>query len=281
MLQERAIDREQDDQRRRNIDRDAENAFQRDEEMADQPRQVVAAMGPWRRQMRPEHRIGDEQHRHHGHDQPGGAPRRLQHQHDEDDADDDVPAVGRGGAVGEVFAAPQRIDDGRDRKDAGHHVPPAHPVAEPRCQRKQQEAQHQREGDMGVAQFLGRNDRVGRIEVEQAHHHRDGGRDPSRPAHQPVGGAFFGLDEGFRPLQRLVGDGDDLVIGRRRALYWIVAAMLPPKRLLHGWPCRPRPSLRRIDPNLGNRGKGIPATFGSVEPVRKKCIVIRVCTKAG
>ena len=230
LLQERAIDREQDDQRRRDVDRDAENAFQGDEEVADQPRQVVAAMGPGRRQMRTEHRIGDEQHRHDRHDQPGGAPRRLQQQHDEDDADDDVPAVGRGGAVGEIVAAPQRIDDGRDRNDARHDVPPAHAVAKPHRQRKQQEAQHQREGDVGVAQFLGRNDRVGRIEMEQAHHHGDGGRDPPRPAHQPVGGAFLGLDEGFRLQQRLVGNGDDVVIGQRIVWWWIGAAMLSPER---------------------------------------------------
>jgi hypothetical protein len=220
LRQERAIDREQDDQGRRHVDCDAKNTFQRDEEMADQPGQIVAAMGPWRRQMRAEHCIGDEQHGHDGHDQPGGAPRRLQHQHNEDDADDDVPAVGRGGAVGKVLAAPERIDDGRDRKDAGHHVPPAHPVAKPRRQRKQQEAQHQREGDVGVAQFLGRNDRVSRIEVEQAHHHCNGGRDPSRPSHQAVGRAFLGLDEQFSLMQRLVGNGDDVVIGQRIA-WWL------------------------------------------------------------
>ena len=214
MQQERAIDREQDDQRGGDVDRDTENTFQRDEEMADQPRQVVAAMGPGRRQMRSQHRIGNEEQRHHGHDRPGGAARRLQQQHDEDDADDHVPAVGRGGAVGKILAAPQRIDDGRDRDDAGHDVPPAHPVAKPRRQRKQQKTQHQREGDVGVAQLLGRNDRVGRIEVEQAHRDRDRGRDPPGPAHQPVGGAFLGLDKGFRLVQRLVGDGDDVVIGR-------------------------------------------------------------------
>jgi hypothetical protein len=125
--------------------------------------------------------------------------------------------VGRGGAVGEILAAPQRIDDGCDRNDARHDVPPADAVAEPRGQRKQEEAQHQREGDMGVAQFLGRNDRVGRIKMKQAHDHGDRGRNPSRPAHQAVGRAFLGLDEGFRFLQRLLGDRDDIVIGRRFA----------------------------------------------------------------
>ena len=182
LLQERAVDREQDDQRRRHIDRDAENAFQRDEEMADEPRQVIAAMRPGRRQMRPEHRIGDEEQRDDRHDRPGGAPRRLQQQHDEDEADDDVQAVRRGGAVGEIVAAPQRIADGGDGEDAGQDVPPAHAIAEPHRHREQQEAQHQRERHMDIAQFLGRNDRVGGIEMKQAHHHGDGGGDSFRPS---------------------------------------------------------------------------------------------------
>ena len=38
MLQERAVDREQDDQRGRHVDRNAENALERDEQMADELR---------------------------------------------------------------------------------------------------------------------------------------------------------------------------------------------------------------------------------------------------
>ena len=63
VLQERAVDREQDDQRRRHIDRHAEDAFQRDEQMADQLADVEAAVGPRLRQIRPEIRIGDERKR--------------------------------------------------------------------------------------------------------------------------------------------------------------------------------------------------------------------------
>jgi hypothetical protein len=191
----RNIDREQDDQGRRHIDRDAENAFQRNEEVADQTGQVVAAMCPRRRQVRPEHRIGNEQYRHHRHDQAGGAPCRLQQQHNKDHADDDVPAVGHGGAVGEIVTAPQGIDDCGNRKNAGHDVPPAHTVAKPRRQREQQEAQHQRECDVGVAKFLGRNDGVGRVQMKQAHHDGNGGRNSPWPAHQAVGRALFGFDE--------------------------------------------------------------------------------------
>ena len=79
--------REQDDQRRRHVDGDAENAFERDEQMADEARRVVAAMGPWRRQIRPEHGVGDERQRHDRHDPAGGAPRRFEQQHNEDDAE--------------------------------------------------------------------------------------------------------------------------------------------------------------------------------------------------
>ena len=238
LLQECAIDGEQDDQRRRHVDRDAENAFQRNEEVTDQTGQVVAAMGPGRRQIRTEHRVGDEQQRHHGHDRAGRAPRRLQQQHDEDDADDHVPAVGRGGAVGEILAAPQRIDDGRDRDDPGDDVPPAHAVAKSRRQRKQQEAQHQREGDVGVAKFLGRNDGVGRVEVKQAHDHGNRGRNLPRPPHQAVGRAFFRLDEGFCLLQGFVGYRNDLVIGRRCLVF------------CHAFPGDPVNSQTRCPPGL-------------------------------
>ena len=66
--------------------------------------------------------------------------------------------------------------------DAGHDVPPAHPVAEALRYREQQEAQHHREGDVGVAQFLGRDDGVSRVEMKQAHDHGDRGRNFPSPA---------------------------------------------------------------------------------------------------
>jgi hypothetical protein len=46
MHKESAEDREQHDQRRRYVDRHAENALERDDEVADQPVDVVAAMRP-------------------------------------------------------------------------------------------------------------------------------------------------------------------------------------------------------------------------------------------
>ncbi len=73
----------------------------------------------------------------------------------------DVEPVRRGGAVGEVLAAPDRVEQDRDRGGGGDHVEPADAVAEARRQREQQEAQHHHERDVGVAQRLGRDDVVG------------------------------------------------------------------------------------------------------------------------
>ena len=57
LRQERAVDREQDDERRRHVDRDAEDALERDVQVPDEPGDIVAAMRPGRRQIRPDHRV--------------------------------------------------------------------------------------------------------------------------------------------------------------------------------------------------------------------------------
>ena len=112
--------------------------------------------------------------------------------------------VGDGGAVGEILAALDGVDQDGGAGDARHHVPPADAVAKARRHRKQQEAQHQHEGDVGVAQRLRRDDRKiaerpgagdRRIEVEQRHRHRDRGRRAAGQAGQPVDRALLGLDE--------------------------------------------------------------------------------------
>jgi hypothetical protein len=129
------------------------------------------------------------------------------------------PVVERGrqrGAVGEVLAALDGVDQDGGAGEAEQHVPPADPVAEPRGHRKQQEAQHQHEGDMGVAQRLGRDDReVGEwpgaghrgVEVEQRHRHRDPGGGDARHAHQAIGRALVRLHIGFGDAQRLRRNG--------------------------------------------------------------------------
>src|SRR5438552_3695586 len=60
VLQERAVDSEQDDQRRRNVDRDAVDAFQRHVHVPDEPGNLVALVGPGRRQGGPEDRVQQE-----------------------------------------------------------------------------------------------------------------------------------------------------------------------------------------------------------------------------
>ncbi len=210
MLQEGAVDGEHDDQARRHVDRDAEDAFERDEEMADEAREVVAAVGPGRRQMGTEQRIGDEKEGDDRHDPARGAPRRLQQQHDEDHAERDVGAVGRRGAVGEVLAAQERIAEDPDRGRRRDHVPHADAVTEPGRERKEQEAQHHHEGDVGVAQRLGRDDVVGGVEMEQAHRDRDRGDDRAGPAGEPVDHALFGRDEFFGLAQLRLGNSSDV-----------------------------------------------------------------------
>ena len=216
MLQERAVDREQDDQRGRDVDRDAEYALERDEQVADELADVEAAVGPRRRQVGTEIGVGEKRERDGRDDPAGGAPRRLQQQHDEHHAEHDIEPGRRGGAVGELLAALDGVDQDGGADDAGGDVKPADAVAEPRREREQEEAQDQNESDMRVAQRLGRNDReVGErpgagdrgVEVEQRHRHRHRRDQRAGPADEPVDHALLGLDEGLRLAQLLCGNG--------------------------------------------------------------------------
>ena len=58
-----AVDREQHDVGRRDVERDADDPFERHVQLADHATDVVAAMRPWRRQIRAELRIGEEANR--------------------------------------------------------------------------------------------------------------------------------------------------------------------------------------------------------------------------
>ena len=214
LLEKRPEDREQDNECRGHIDSDAKDALERDEEVANKPRQIVSAMCPGRGEIWTEHRVGDEQDGDHGHDRAGGAACRFEDEDDENHADDHVPAVGRRGAVGEIVAAPQSVNDGCDGENAGKYVPPAHAVTEARGQRKQQEGEQQRERDVGVAKLLRRNDRVGRIEMKQAHRDGDVGDSLARQPAEPVGRAFIRFDEFLSLAQSLIGN-DRRVIARR------------------------------------------------------------------
>jgi hypothetical protein len=227
MLQERAIDREQDDQRGRHVDGNAENALERDEQMADELRDVVAAMRPWRGQIGAGKRVRHEQDRHDRHDPAGGAPRGFKQQDNENQAEHDVEAGRHGRTVGEFLAALDGINEDRHADDASGDVPPADAVAEPSRQRKYEKAQHQHEGDVGVAQRLGRDDReVGErprardrgVEVKQRHRDRDRRDQPAGPADQAIDHALLGLDIGLRFLQLLSGNGGLGCLARLRRL---------------------------------------------------------------
>ena len=60
--------------------------------MPDELPDIEAAMGPGLRQIGTEVCVGQEAERDDRHDPAGGAPRRLEQQHDEDHAEDDVDA---------------------------------------------------------------------------------------------------------------------------------------------------------------------------------------------
>ena len=172
--------------------------------MADHARQAEPAVGPRRRQIGAEHRISQKHHRHNRHDRAGGAARGFEHQQDEDAAKDHVPAVRHRGAIHEVVAAVQRVANDADAGDGRDHVEPLNAIAEAAGEREQQEAQQQHEGDVDVAQLLGRDDVVGGVEMEQRHDDGDAGDQHPRQAGEPIAGAlflldvFFGLAQAFR-----------------------------------------------------------------------------------
>src|SRR3974390_2164610 len=122
MLQDGAVDGEHNDQRRRYIDRDTEDTLERDEQMANQARDVETAMRPGRRQIRAEHRIGDEQHRHDWHYRSRSATGGFQHYPQKDAAEYSAPALRDGGAVEKTVAPRQRIDDDANAGQRRDHV---------------------------------------------------------------------------------------------------------------------------------------------------------------
>ena len=92
VLEHGAVDREQDDVGRRDVERDAEDALGAHDERRRQPRQVVAAVAdePAVRDEVAVHGVGDEQHAHDRQDRPDGPPGRDEDQRDEQHPADDV-----------------------------------------------------------------------------------------------------------------------------------------------------------------------------------------------
>ena len=123
LLQERAVDREQDDQRRRHVDRRAENAFERLVHEPGEARHVVAAMRPLPREPRARESVGDEA-RYDDRDDPSRrAPARLEHEQHEHDAERDVGVRRCRVTVPEIVAALQQVDDGRGAGNGARRRP--------------------------------------------------------------------------------------------------------------------------------------------------------------
>ena len=129
------------------------------------------------------------------------------------DAEDDVERGRQRRPVGEVLAALDGVKEDRGGDEPQGDIEPADAVAIALGERKHQEAQHQHEGDVGVAQRLGGDDgKIGkrpgagdrRVEMEQAHDDRDGGHRRTGPAGEPVGDALLGLHEGLGLAQLLL-----------------------------------------------------------------------------
>ena len=205
-LQERAVDREEDDQRRRHVDRGAEDALERHVHRADEPADVVAAVAPGIGQVRPEHRVREEEDHDERHDPAGRAARRLEHEHHERDAHHHVEPVRRGAAVEEVVAALDRVEDRGDAEQREPEVDPAEAVAPPLRDREQQEHEEEHEADVRVAQRGRRDHPVRRVQVEERHRDRGDGEERAPRAGKAVGRPLLGLDELLGLLQALFGD---------------------------------------------------------------------------
>ena len=212
-LQERAVNGEQDDERGGDVHRHAEDPLQRHVHVADEPRDVVAAVRPRLAQVRAEHRVGDKQHADERHDPARAAARRLQHQQRQDHAEHHVQVGRDGAAVGEIVAADETVADDEERQRHRDPVPPHDAVAEAAGEREQQEHQEQDEADVDHAQLLRRHDRVRGIQVEQRHHDGDRHHDAPEQAGEAVGRAFFRLDVLLGFLERRLVDRDVVLRG--------------------------------------------------------------------
>jgi hypothetical protein len=171
--------------------------------VADEPRDLIALVRPRRRQIGPEKRVPEEADRDDRQYPAGGTPHGFQHQHDQQDAECDVPVVRQDRAVEKVVAAGDEIRRGRDAADRQSPVPPPHAVPEALGQRKDEESEQQHEGDVGRAQVLGAHDGVGGIEMKQRHHHRYSGHERGEPAGELVVHTLLALDHGLGALERL------------------------------------------------------------------------------
>ena len=207
LLQERAVDREQDDERRRHVDRGPEDAFERLVEETRQARDVVAAVRPLAGEPRADERVGDERPDHERHDPSRRAPAGLEHEQQEREAEERVARAGRDVAVPDVVAAGKQVGDRREAERRAHDVPPHQPVAVARRDREQQEHEDQHEADVHRAQHLRGHDLEGRVQVEQAHRDEQRRRRVPEQAAVAAGPALLLLDVRFRDPEAVLGHG--------------------------------------------------------------------------
>ena len=206
VLQERAVDGEQDDQRRGNGDRRAVDALERHVHVADEPRQLVALVGPRRRQEGAEEGVEQEAERDHRHDPAGGAAHRLEDQHRQRDAENDVPAVGQDRAVEEVVPAGDEVHGAGHAGEREQPVPPHDAVAVAPRDRENEEREEQHERDVDRPQVLRAHDGVGGVKVKERHRHRNGGDEDGEHARELVVDTLLALDHLLGAMQRFFAD---------------------------------------------------------------------------
>jgi hypothetical protein len=202
VLQERAEDREQDDQRRRHVDGRAEDAFQRHVHVPDQPADLVTLVRPGRRQPGAGERIEDEQEVMTGITQP--LVRRMASMISRISATPNTMSSGSGDVLRSVKSSPpmDHVDDDGDRQCRQQPVPPHDAVAIPPAMGNTRKLTNSTIATCTGPQRLGRHDAVGGVQVEHRHQHRGQRDEQAQCARQVVGRPLFLLDEGLGLLVR-------------------------------------------------------------------------------
>ncbi|GBD28777.1 hypothetical protein HRbin31_00798 [bacterium HR31] len=195
LLQEGAVDGEQNDEARGDVQGDAENPLQPHVQVPDDPVEVVAPVRPGLREQVAHERVA---HKGHGeeHERPaGGASGGLQHRQDGEDSEHDVVRVGHHLAVHEPLEVPeypaQAEDRGQHEQDI-HRVDPAVRAFPPRVQ---QERQGQDEEQVPGQVDLPDVRRLRGPQVVQGAGYRQGGDEPADRSGELACGTLEPLDE--------------------------------------------------------------------------------------
>src|SRR5262249_4114795 len=196
--EDRAVDGEEDDEGGRDVEGGAEDALQRHVELPHQSLHVVSAVRERRGDPRAGEGVDDEGRHHPGQDQPRGAAYPLQDEQDEDHAKDEVEPGGLDRPLDELVEVGQEISDGGDAEQRQHHVVPADAVPLRAHGGEEQVEEEEHEPEVGGAQDVGGDDRVGGVQVVERHgdrHHR----------HQDLGLAGEAADCALLLLHQLLG----------------------------------------------------------------------------